>query len=136
MVFDLEVGGDERWGLTSDPCGEWLSCLSLVIFYYLDRARNGIWVKSFLCRGSRSRRWCGGSVVWLPGIRACIARLRASHLAKCTILLRRVSSLHARLRWRLLHGPRRAWWALWSWRQVVALGHGGGRHLRSGRRGA
>lgn len=97
MVFDLEVGGDQRWGLTSDPCGEWLGALCLVIFYYLDRARNGIWVKSFLCRWSRSWCWCRGSIVWLPGIRACIARLRASNLPKRTVLLRRVSCLHARL---------------------------------------
>lgn len=42
LVFDLEVGGDQRWGLTSDPCGEWLSALSLVILYYLDlRQRAG-----------------------------------------------------------------------------------------------
>lgn len=98
MVFDLEVGGDQRWGLTSDPCGERLGGLDLVILYYLDRARNGIWVKSFLCSGSRSRCCCGGPVVWLTGIRACIAGLRASHLPKRTVLLRRVSSLHAGLR--------------------------------------
>lgn len=36
LVFDLEVGGDQRWGLTSDPSGEWLSALNLVILYYLD----------------------------------------------------------------------------------------------------
>lgn len=36
LVFDLEVCGDQRWGLTSDPCGEWLGALCLVILYYLD----------------------------------------------------------------------------------------------------
>lgn len=41
LVFDLEVGGDERRGLTSDPRGEWLSALSLVILYYLDLRRRG-----------------------------------------------------------------------------------------------
>lgn len=71
----------------------------------------------------------------MPGIRACISRLRASHLPKCTILLRRVSSLHAGLKRRLLHESRGARWALWSRRQVIALGHGGGRHLSTGRRG-
>lgn len=50
MVFDLEVGGDQRWGLTSDPCGEWLSALSLVILYYLDlrwRAGGDKYIKTF-----------------------------------------------------------------------------------------
>lgn len=36
LVFDLEVGGDQRWGLTSDPSGEWLGALSLIVLYYLD----------------------------------------------------------------------------------------------------
>lgn len=36
LVFDLEGGGDQWWGLASDPCGEWLSALCFVILYYLD----------------------------------------------------------------------------------------------------
>lgn len=51
---------------------------------FAHRAGNGIWVKSFLCRWSRSRCRCGRSIVWLPRIRACITRLRASHLPERT----------------------------------------------------
>lgn len=43
LVFDLEVGGDQRWGLTSDPCGERLGGLDLVILYYLDLKKKEGW---------------------------------------------------------------------------------------------
>lgn len=41
MVLNLEVGGDQWWGLTPDPCGEWLGSFSLVILYYLDLKMRG-----------------------------------------------------------------------------------------------
>lgn len=40
LVFDLEIGRDQRRGLTSDPGGEWLGGLGLVVFYYLDLNRG------------------------------------------------------------------------------------------------
>lgn len=36
LVFDLEVGGDQRWDLTSDPSAEWLGAFSFIVLYYLD----------------------------------------------------------------------------------------------------
>lgn len=41
LVLNLEVGGDQWWGLTPDPCGEWLGSFSLVILYYLDLIKRG-----------------------------------------------------------------------------------------------
>lgn len=40
LVFDLEIGGDQWWCLTSDPCGKRFSGLRLVILYYLDLSRE------------------------------------------------------------------------------------------------
>lgn len=51
---------------------------------WVYRARYGIWVKPLLCRGSRSWCWCRGSIIWLSRIRACISRLGASDLPKCS----------------------------------------------------
>lgn len=36
LVFSLEVGGDQWWDLTSDPCGEWLCGFSFIILDHLD----------------------------------------------------------------------------------------------------
>lgn len=121
--------------MTSDPCGEWLIALCLVILYDLDRAGDGIRVQPFLCGGSGGRGRCWGPVIGLTGVGARVAGLRASHLPERTILLGGVSCRHARLRWGLLQGPGGAWGALWSWRQVVGLCHGRRRHLGSGRGG-
>lgn len=40
LVFDLEIGRDQRRSLTPDPGGEWLGGLGLVVFYYLDLKRG------------------------------------------------------------------------------------------------
>lgn len=107
MVLHVEVAGDEGRGLAPDPRGEGLRGLGPVVLDHLDRARDGIWVKSFLrrCGGRWGRR---AGVVCLSGIWACVARLGSLHLPKRTVLLRRITSLHAGLRRVLLQRPRGA----------------------------
>lgn len=42
MVLGLEVGGDQRWDLTSDPCAERLGGFSFIVLDHLDlRGRGG-----------------------------------------------------------------------------------------------
>lgn len=36
LVLHLEAGGDQRWGLTSDPCGERFAGLDLVVLNHLN----------------------------------------------------------------------------------------------------
>lgn len=36
LVFDLEVGGDQRRDLSSDASAEWLGAFSFIVLYYLD----------------------------------------------------------------------------------------------------
>lgn len=102
MISDCEVSSDKGRGLTSDPRGERLGALRLVVFDHLDRAGNGIWVEPLLRR--RSRSWGGGrtSIVLLPWIRSWVARLGTSQLSISSILLSRVSCWHSRLRRRRL----------------------------------
>lgn len=98
MIFNMEVGSDEGWGLTSDPSDKRLiAFVCLVILNHLNRAGNGVRVKSLRCR---RRGLCRGlsSVALLPRIWSTIARLRSSHLPKSTVLLRWIT-LHPWLCW-------------------------------------
>lgn len=42
LVLGLEVGGDQRWDLTSDPCAERLGGFSFIVLDHLDLRGEGL----------------------------------------------------------------------------------------------
>lgn len=59
LVFDLEIGRDQRRSLTSDPGGERLGGLRLVVFYYLDlkRGAGDEYITAVMTAGLHTSRW-------------------------------------------------------------------------------